>query len=881
MKPIKILFFALAFVLSLTTQAQVFYNLPSAGTVTISDSCIIHRPGSYYKSALANWPFATTSSLAAYLPLAGGTMSGNINMNTRELTSTTALKFTSGQTLSYSTVAGVPTLGPVFDGSDYSFYLNSSSAGTNGDEVRLNNHVRVTDLAMSTTSLNVTGSLGQGYLTLPRQTSSPSNFGDGQFWINNSYDLVWRNNNNNFQRIFSGTLSANRTYTLPDASGTLALTSDLANYLPLAGGTMLGDINMGGKDITGSNIYLKVDDNYTKGWQELTQGYSVMGFGGDQMYVDNTGMAFDVSGVGHNMYFSSNTGDINLSAYGNANMAATNNLVLSSDTISIGVTLPYGANELNIGGASTEINITGDTKLNSLTASTVPYLDASKKITSLANSAGALTNDGSGGLSWTPAGAGTVTSVSVVTANGVSGSVATATTTPAITLSLGAITPTTVNGNTITTGTGTLTLGAGKTLTASNSLTLAGTDATVMTFPTTSATIARTDAANTFAGIQTLPAGLISAPSIQFTGSATNTGIYNSAANTVNIGISGTSIAAFSSGATNLSGTTTTAVLKATSLDLLDATYKSVLDVSASTTVRIANGFSTLNIAPASVLFPGTVVIQSNGATPGITIAAGSTNANGVIIGRNAAMSSTSGTFNLLSVMNTFAPTTGSANFVGVAGMPTINQTNGGVAPTGVIAIYEANPVVTSVITSLYGFRSRLTASPTGGGTAYNIYADGTAPNLFGGTVTMKGFADASSASAGNVGEVIASGTSTYTNYTTTATYQAVDSITLTAGDWDLSAFFTYSSNSATITAASNSIFVISTTKASASGATEGMNIAYVPQSALLGTSKFSDAISPYQVTISSTTKYYLNSQATFTIGNPQYVGRIRARRIR
>lgn len=47
-------------------------------------------------------------------------------------------------------------------------------------------------------------------------------------------------------------------------------------------------------------------------------------------------------------------------------------------------------------------------------------------------------------------GSGTVTSVSVTTANGVSGSVATATTTPAITLTLGAITPTTVNGITLT-----------------------------------------------------------------------------------------------------------------------------------------------------------------------------------------------------------------------------------------------------------------------------------------------------------------------------------------------------------------------------------------------------------------------------------------------
>jgi hypothetical protein len=51
------------------------------------------------------------------------------------------------------------------------------------------------------------------------------------------------------------------------------------------------------------------------------------------------------------------------------------------------------------------------------------------------------------GAAWqkqTSLAAGTVTSVSVVTANGVSGSVATATTTPAITVTLGAITPTSV-----------------------------------------------------------------------------------------------------------------------------------------------------------------------------------------------------------------------------------------------------------------------------------------------------------------------------------------------------------------------------------------------------------------------------------------------------
>ncbi len=57
----------------------------------------------------------------------------------------------------------------------------------------------------------------------------------------------------------------------------------------------------------------------------------------------------------------------------------------------------------------------------------------------------------------------------------------------------------TINGNA-----GTLNFGAAsKTLTINNSLTLSGTDATTMTFPTTSATIARTDAGQTFTGTNT------------------------------------------------------------------------------------------------------------------------------------------------------------------------------------------------------------------------------------------------------------------------------------------------------------------------------------------------------------------------------------------
>lgn len=233
-------------------------------------------------------------------------------------------------------------------------------------------------------------------------------------------------------------------------------------------------------------------------------------------------------------------------------------------------------------------------------------------------------------------GDGSVTTVSVATANGFSGTVANDSTTPAITIVAGDITPTKVNGNTITTGTGTLTLGSatlnagpggtlntaafqdanvfeqagavaihaaltsgthgitsaaatvlddttvaamvdtlggasstgsggivratspslvtpslgvasantvnkltitspatgstltiddGKTLRASASLTLTGTDVTTHTFPTTSSSVARIDAAQSFAGVQTFSDriintvnGALSAPAVSITG---------------------------------------------------------------------------------------------------------------------------------------------------------------------------------------------------------------------------------------------------------------------------------------------------------------------------------------------------------------------------
>lgn len=102
-----------------------------------------------------------------------------------------------------------------------------------------------------------------------------------------------------------------------------------------------------------------------------------------------------------------------------------------------------------------------------------------------------------------------------------SGALVFANTPTLVTPVLGVATATSINGLTITSSTGTFTLTNLKTLAVTNSLTLSGTDSTVMTFPSTTATIARTDAAQTFTGVQTLSSSpVLSSGAVTVSGNA-------------------------------------------------------------------------------------------------------------------------------------------------------------------------------------------------------------------------------------------------------------------------------------------------------------------------------------------------------------------------
>lgn len=111
-------------------------------------------------------------------------------------------------TMAFQTMnaSGVLTTGFTIDQSQ-----NSTFAGTN-----------------TALSYSANGTAGAGFMELLTQSSSPSSGASNSVRVFSSAGwMAWRYQNDTFLRKFDGALTADRTYTLPDKSGTIALTNDL------------------------------------------------------------------------------------------------------------------------------------------------------------------------------------------------------------------------------------------------------------------------------------------------------------------------------------------------------------------------------------------------------------------------------------------------------------------------------------------------------------------------------------------------------------------------------------------------------------------------------------------------------------------------------
>lgn len=141
--------------------------------------------------------------------------------------------------------------------------------------------------------------------------------------------------------------------------------------------------------------------------------------------------------------------------------------------------------------------------------------------------------------------------------------------------------------------------------------------------------------------------------------------------------------------------------------------------------------------------------------------------------------------------------------------------------------------------------------------------------------VAVKGIPNAGDATAGNVGEYIESVVGS-TSAPSSGAYGDLTSITLTAGDWDLSAIVTGELNGATLTSMLAGIGT--TTGNDGSGLVYGDNSGnFLPTSA----NRAGVTVPPKRVRLASTTTYYLKMMAAYSAGTPKFYGRISARRMR
>jgi hypothetical protein len=141
-------------------------------------------------------------------------------------------------------------------------------------------------------------------------------------------------------------LTAERTYTLPDATGTIALTSDLGGYVPYTGAT--NNVDLGSNYITSATIVF---------WKGTGSGLGNIGIGRIVPLGQNTTGQGNI-GIGESSLFSNTTGSNNIAigvSSTQANTTGINNIAIGLGSNSNNVT---GSGNVALGVGALNFNTT-------------------------------------------------------------------------------------------------------------------------------------------------------------------------------------------------------------------------------------------------------------------------------------------------------------------------------------------------------------------------------------------------------------------------------------------------------------------------------------------------------------------------------------------
>jgi hypothetical protein len=218
----------------------------------------------------ASGTIALTSNLGAYLPLAGGTMTGAIVGTTATFTNAGS-GIGLGVTLSNASGDGIKithSAGRAFNiqssGSGFGVLINNETASTSSPftiQKQGATVISMTDTgAIAGTSIELTNGSAANALRITHTNTSYhavsiTATGGSALYATGSVTVIGTLNATGVVTASSGLSNgAGQSFALPSSTGTLALTSQLSSYLPLSGGTLTGELNASGIKIDGDPL---------------------------------------------------------------------------------------------------------------------------------------------------------------------------------------------------------------------------------------------------------------------------------------------------------------------------------------------------------------------------------------------------------------------------------------------------------------------------------------------------------------------------------------------------------------------------------------------------------------------------------------------------